>query len=130
MVEKNKKLDFDNEVERAINEESSDKELASEYVENNHFEQEAEKHFDLTKNNKETDLVLKKKIESLSEKACCSNNCCNSWNKTDLFYHAEEGAIETESDLFIIFHNDICEIYIMPSIPLCGAFSELQYFSQ
>ena len=79
---KDKKFDFDNEAEIAINEEHSIEELAYEYAESHQFEKKSEKQY--------SNFEGTKKLEYLSEKSCCSRNCCSSWNKEDLICHAED----------------------------------------
>ena len=80
MAIKDKKIDFDNEVENAINEEHSIEELASEYVDSYQLEQKQEY----------PNIEERKKLEHLSKKSCCSKNCCSSWNRNDLIQHAED----------------------------------------
>jgi len=73
------KLDFDDIVENALNEENSEKNIVAEYVENEIMEQGLEK------------LSLMKRITgSYTDIPCCSKNCCGMWEKDNLKKHVED----------------------------------------
>lgn len=87
-----KKLDFYDEVENAINEEDSEEEIAAEYAENLADEQEFNKLFHQDESYKEMKgpSLIKRVKEYLSDKSCCSKKCCKTWKEDHLKKHTED----------------------------------------
>lgn len=81
------KLDFDDIVENALNEENSEEDIVAEYVENEISEQE---HKELCLSEEKKHSLINQIIKSFSNNPCCSKNCCGKWKKDDLIKHAED----------------------------------------
>ncbi len=75
-----KKLDFDDIVENALNEENSEEEMAFEYAENEISE------LFLSGGCRTKNSLMKR----ISNSPCCSRNCIETWKKDHLKKHAED----------------------------------------
>jgi len=81
------KKDYTDAVETSINEEDSDEDIVTEYVENEKIDEEYEKRCSPIK---DTAYFLKQVSEHLLDTPCCTKNCCGSWKESDLVKHAED----------------------------------------
>ncbi len=85
-------MDFYEEVEKAINEEDTEEEIAAEYAENIADEQKFNDLYsqcDYTNEMKEPCLT-QQISEYLFNNSCCSKQCCRTWRKEDLQKHFED----------------------------------------
>jgi hypothetical protein len=105
-------LDFDDAVEKAINDMDSEEEIASEYADNEAAEQKFEKtrlSGRCEEEKKELSLV-KRVSDYLVEKPCCIKNCCSTWKEDDLKNHAEDMAYLSKNEkkivILTIFRNN------------------------
>ena len=85
-------MDFYEEVENAINEEDSDEEIAAEYADKMADEQKFNEQYHPDESNKEVKepSLVKRVSKYLSDKPCCSKNCCGTWKNDHLKKHAED----------------------------------------
>ena len=87
-MEKKLKFDFYDAAEDAMNEIESEEDMSAEYMENEEIEQEYEIQDGYGIETK--GMLLKRISDYLTNKLCCSNNCCSGWKKDDLIKHTQD----------------------------------------
>jgi len=101
-----RKLDFNDDLENALNVEDSEEDIVAEYLESEKVEKDYEERclsgvspIEI----KETSL-MKKISQHLVNNPCCSRNCCASWKEDDLKKHAEDmnKLSKTEKNLVLL----------------------------
>ncbi len=117
-----KKLDFYEEVENAINEENSEEEIAAEYAENMADEQEFNEQYCPNESHEEMKepSLVKRVSEYQSDKACRSKKCCGVWKGDHLKKH--------EADMNSLSKNEK-KIVILTVLRNCALNSEKTRYS-
>jgi hypothetical protein len=100
------KLDFDDDVENALNDGDSEEDIVAEYVESEKVEDDYEAQcLSGVDPVEEKETSLMKSISGyLVDNPCCSKNCCSSWKEDDLQKHAEDmnSLSKTEKKLVLL----------------------------
>ncbi len=85
------KSDFYDAVESSLNEEESEEDIVAEYVESERIDAEYAEQCLLGKKPVDEPIPLVQQVsEYLSDRPCCTKNCCESWKERDLAKHAED----------------------------------------
>lgn len=117
------KLDFDDDIENAINNGDSEEEIAAEYAENEIAEQDNKEGWLLQspQDERKESLLVKRVADYLSEKPCCNRKCCSTWNEDDLKRHGEDMECLTKTEKKIV---------LLTILRICAVNSESTRYSQ
>jgi hypothetical protein len=105
-----KELDFDDKIEKALNEADSDEDIAAEYVQSELVKQECEERYCYGVELEEVENDLLQKIfDDIIDNPCCSQNCGKDWKIEDLQRHTQDiqklSKIEKKLVLLTILRN-------------------------
>lgn len=87
-----RKLDFDDDIENALNDEDSEEDIVAEYLESEKVEEDIEERClsGVSPIEEKEPSLIKKISQHLGDNPCCSKNCCASWKENDLKKHADD----------------------------------------